>query len=225
MSNKVVQTQAAYNRPEELTNIITHAVAAALSFVGLVLLMLKTTRLEYSALGICAVVVFGLAMITTFVISMLCHAMPYGGKAREILRRLDRCTVAILIFGVYAPVMLIGMVRGTNTDAVWGYALFAVIAATAVLSILFSCVDAAKLKAVRLVTYVVMGCACILRVHRIVALCGYNCFWFLLGGSVLYALGIIFYGNRKIPFNHAIWHLFVIAGAALNFTCVYAFMV
>lgn len=225
MSKKVVQTQVAYNRPEELTNIITHAVAAALSFVGLVFIMLKTTALGYAPLEITAAFIYGLAMITMFVISTLYHAMPYGSKSRAVFRRLDHCTISVLIFGTYAPTMLIGMMRGTHADMVWGYTLFAVVAATAILSIVFNAINVTKFKVFSLVSYVVMGWACIIRINRIAALCGWGCFWFLIGGGLVYSLGIIFYGIKKIPFNHAIWHLFVMAGAALHFVCIYVYMI
>lgn len=225
MSKKVVQTQVAYNRPEELTNIITHAVAAALSFVGLVFLMLKTTALGYAPLGIASAFIYGLAMITMFVISTLYHAMPYGSKRRAVFRRLDHCTISVLIFGTYAPVMLIGMMRGTSADMIWGYTLFAVVSATAILSVVFNAINVTKFKVFSLIAYVVMGWACVIRINRIVALCGWGCFWFLIGGGLAYSLGIIFYAIKKIPFNHALWHFFVTAGAALQFVGVYAYLI
>ncbi len=222
--SKVVQAQIAYSRPEELTNIITHALGAALGFVGLVFLMLKTTSSGYSALAVTAVFVYGFSTTVMFVISTLYHAMPYGSTARAVFRRLDHCTISVLIFGTYAPITLIGLMRGGTADKVWGYVLFAVVAVMAVLSIVLNAINVTKFKAFCLTAYVVMGWACIVRINRIAALCGYGCFWFLLGGGIIYSLGIIFYAVRKIPFNHAIWHLFVMGGAAMHFVCIYTFL-
>jgi len=44
----------------------------------------------------------------------------------------------------------------------------------------------------------------------------------LVGGGVAYTLGVVFYLMHQIPYNHAIWHLFVLAGAGLHFFSVYA---
>ncbi len=223
-AKKVVQTQVLYGKPEELTNIITHAVGAALSFAGLVFLMLKVTAMDMSALSAVAVFLYGFSMIAMFTVSALYHAMPYGSRARAVFRRLDHCTISVLIFGTYAPMMLIGMMRGNTSDAVWGYVLFAIVSVTAILSIVFNAINVTKFKVFSLIAYVVMGWACLIRINRIVSLCGYGCFWFLLGGGVVYSLGIIFYAIKKIPFNHAIWHLFVMIGAALHFVCIYSYL-
>ena len=102
--------------------------------------------------------------------------------------------------------MLIGMLRGTSADMIWGYTLFAVVSATAILSVVFNAINVTKFKVFSLIAYVVMGWACVIRINRIVALCGWGCFWFLIGGGLAYSLGIIFYAIKKIPFNHALWH-------------------
>lgn len=220
---KVVQTQIAYGKPQELTNIITHALGAALGFVGLVFLMLKTVP-QGSTLSSVAVFIYGISVIAMFTVSTLYHSMKYGTRRRAVFRRLDHCTISVLIFGTYAPVMLIGMMRGTRADMIWGYTLFAVVAAMAILSIVFNGINVTKFKVFSLIAYVVMGWACIIRINRILALCGTGCFWFLLGGGIVYSVGILFYAIKKIPFNHAIWHLFVMAGAAMHFVCIYVYM-
>lgn len=186
--------------------------------------MLKTVALGYSALGITAAFIYGLSVTVMFAVSALYHSMRYGSTARAVFRRLDHCTIAVLIFGTYAPVMLIGLAGGTATDAIWGYTLFAVVAATAMLTVVFNSINVTKFKVFSLVAYVIMGWACIVRINRIAALCGWGCFWFLLGGGLVYSLGIIFYAIKKIPFNHAIWHLFVLGGAAMHFVCIYSYL-
>lgn len=221
---KVVQTQIAYSRPEELTNIITHCLGAGLSFVGLVFLMLKCTSLGYSALAIVSVFLYGLSMIVMFTISALYHSFKYGTRVRAVFRRLDHCSISILIFGTYAPTMLIGMMRGGTADNIWGYTLFAVVCVMAILSIVFNAINVTKFKVFSLIAYVIMGWACIVRIDRIADLCGLGFFWFLLGGGVAYSVGIIFYAVKKIPFNHAVWHLFVLGGAALHYVGIYTYL-
>ncbi len=224
MGKKVVQAQIAYGRAEEAVNIISHGIGALLSVVGLVFLMIKAVEREVSALGIAALLIYGFAMIIMFTVSTLYHAMPYGGRARAVFRRLDHCSISVLIFGTYAPMMLIGMMRGTHTDLIWGATLFALVAVMAILSIVFNGINVTKFKVFCLIAYVVMGWACVVRIDRIVALCGWECFWFLLGGGIVYSAGIVFYSVKKIPFNHAVWHFIVMAGAALHYVCIYVFL-
>lgn len=159
-----------------------------------------------------------------FVISTLYHAVPQG-NAKARLHGLERSTVSVLVFGVFAPIMLIGLALGGGSDAVWGYSLFAVIAATAALAVVFNAVNFEKFKVFSLVAYVIMGWACVIRINRVYALCGAGCFWFLLGGALAYALGMVFYSIKKIPFNHTLMHLTVAAGAALHFVCIYVYTV
>lgn len=221
---KVEQTHIAYSGPEELTNIISHTLGVAMSFVGLVFLMLKTTALGYSASCVAVVFICGLAITGVFAVSVLHHTMPYGTRRRAALRRLDRSSTFVLIFGVCAPIMLIGMMRGDAADGVWGIALFSVISVTTVLSIVFGAISLSEYKMFELIAYVVTGWACVIRIDRIAALCGSECFWLFIGGCAAYVLGIILYAIKKIPFNHAIRHFCVMVGAALHFVCIYTFL-
>lgn len=221
---KVMQAQVAYGKAEELTNIISHGVGALSSLVGFVFIMLKATAVGVGPLGIAALIIYGLATVLTFIFGTLYHAMPYGGRAREVFRPLDHCIVPMLILGAYAPITLIGLMRGDGSDVVWGATLFAIVAATAILAVVLNGVDAAKLRIFSLIAYVVMGWACIMRADRIAVLCGWDCFWFLLGGGIVYAVGIVFYSIKKMGFNHAVSHIFVLAGAALHFVGIYTYL-
>lgn len=221
---KVVQTQIVYGKPQELTNIITHAIGAAFGFVGLIFLMLKTIRLGSAPLGVFSVLLYGTLATVTFALCAVHHGMRAGTKARTAFGGIDRSTVAILILGVYAPIMLIGMPRGGSTDAAWGYALFAVIAAAVVAATALGSIDPTRFKTLVLVAYVVLGAACVVRIDRVWQLCGDGCFWFLFGGAAVYATGLIFYLARRLAFNHAAWHAIALVGAALHFVGIYVYL-
>ena len=47
----------------------------------------------------------------------------------------------------------------------------------------------------------------------------------LMAGGLAYTVGIVFYAIEKIPYNHVIWHLFVLAGAICHFFMVLFFVV
>ncbi len=220
--SKSVKAQIAYSRPEELTSSIIHALCAVLSVVGLIFLMLK-----YGGAGgatVAATVLYGISLIATFTLGALRHLFKVGSRARLTVERFDRCEVAVLTAGAFAPVMLAGFARGGATDAIWGYSLFTVISVAVVLAVFFNAMDYYGFKAFSLVVYVVLGFACVMRAELIMELMGRGYFWFLLGGGMVYAVGTLFYAIGKIPFNHAIWHLFIAGGAAMQFTGVYIYL-
>lgn len=221
---KIKQEHIAYSSGEEMTNRVTHIVGAVLSLVGGIFALVRVVTYGYSPIAIFSVVVYAVSMVIMFTISSLYHSMRYGSTARAVFRRLDHCSISVLIFGTYAPLILIGMTRGTTTDAIWGYCLFGVVAVMAILSIVFNAINVTRFKVFCLVAYVIMGWACVIRMDLIVKLVGWNCVGFLLGGGVAYTLGIIFFVCKKIPYNHAIWHVFVLAGAALHFVCIYTYL-
>lgn len=221
---KVVQTQILYGKPQELTNIITHAIGAAFGFVGLIFLMLETLRLGTAPLGVFSISIYGATLVLTPAMSALHHGMRHGTRARDILGGIDRSTAALLVFGAFAPLLLIGMPRGTDADGVWGYTLFAIAAAATIAATVLNSIDAQKFKAIALVLYILLGAACVVRIDRVWQLCGSGCFWFMLGGAAVYALGLLLYMLKKLPFNHALWHITVLIGAALHFVGIYFYL-
>lgn len=224
MAEKVVQEQIRYSKSEEMTNVLTHAVGAVLALIGAILALVKAVKLSYDSLAIFAIVVYGIAMFCMFTVSSLYHFLKYGTAARAVFRRLDHCSISILIFGTYAPIVLIGMTNGSQADTIWAYCIFAVVAVMAILSIIFNAINVTRFKVFCMIAYIVMGWACVVRLDLVYKLCGLDALMFILGGGLAYTGGIAFYAIKKIPFNHAIWHFFVLAGAALHFVCVYCYL-
>lgn len=216
--------QIYYSRGEEITNIVTHIVGAALSAVAAALMLVKVCTLTpVNALHIVAVSLFSFALISLYTMSALYHSMPLGKTRRAVFRRFDHSSVALLIAGTYAPYMLIGFDRMGGSTRIWGIAIASVVLGIAVLVVTLSAVNVAKFRIVNMICYVAMGWCCVIRVDKLIAL-GWGCFGFLLAGGIVYTVGILFYRIKRIKFNHAIWHLFVLAGSALHFTSVYFYL-
>lgn len=219
---KVEITQKAYSRPEEPANFITYALAAVLSFVGLVFLLLKSSDAE--GLTVFAAALSGALPTVVFAVGALAHILPSGGKLRAAAQRADRAAIALLTVGAFAPIFLVGLARGTNTDAVWGYSLFSVAICAAVSAEILGLADAAEYKIFCLALYVTLGLVCAAKIGRVVELCGWDCFWTLFGGSVMYIAGIVLCAIEGLPARHTLRHLFVMGGAALHFVCIYSFV-
>lgn len=216
--------QIAYSRGEEKMNIITHLVGTVLAVAATVFMLIKVcTSTPINALAIVAVSLFSLSLINLYLMSTLYHFMPLGKTRRAVFRRFDHCSIAFLIAGTYAPYMLIGFNRIGGATAIWGIVIASVVLGIAVLVIVFNGVSPAKFRVFNMVCYVLMGWCCVIRADKLIAL-GWGCFGFLLAGGVLYTVGVVFYRIKRIKFNHAIWHLFVLAGSALHFVSIYCYL-
>lgn len=219
--------QIAYSRGEEWFNRISHLVGAGLAGIGSALVIVKAALAvdRVGALGIVAVSLFSASMLLLYIMSTLYHWRPVGKRSRAVFRRFDHCSIAVLIAGTYAPFMLIGMYSGGGKASVWAIVLASVVLGGAVLSCVFNAIDVNKFKVFSLISYVVMGWACVIRIDLLIATIPWQAFVLLLGGGVVYTVGIIFYRHKSIPCNHAIWHMFVIGGTAMHWASVFFFII
>lgn len=222
--------QISYSKGEEKANIITHLVGAALAVVAAVFLVVKVARGYdvFGGLGIVAVCLYSFCLIELYVMSTLYHAQPFGKKRRAVFRRFDHCSVAMLITGTYAPYMLIGLsILGAKTNPasfVWGVVIASVVLTMAVLVIIFNAINVHKFRVFSMIAYIVMGWACVLCIPQLFSAIGIPCFVLLLVGGIVYTVGIIFYRMKKLTWNHAIWHFFVLGGSILHFISIYFFL-
>lgn len=221
-SAKVENTHKAYSRPEELTNFITYAVAAALSFVGLVFLLVTSVASGSVRVGCFSAYTF--AAFVVFTLGALGHILPAAWRFRTACKKFERCSVAALTLGAFAPILLTGLASGTHADAVWGYVLFSVIAACAVTAITLNSLGVSEFKIYVLALYVVMGWACVIRIDRIIELCGWTCFWLLIGGGAAFFIGKVICAVDAIPARHTVWHVFAVCGATLWFVGLYTYI-
>lgn len=123
----------------------------------------------------------------------------------------DHSAIYILIAGTYTPFLLISL------QGALGWTLFGIIWGLAILGILFKVFFIHRFEFVSLMFYVLMGWLIIFAIKPLIQSITMAGFWFLLAGGLLYTIGAVFYAWRRIPYNHAIWHVFVIAGSA----CMY----
>lgn len=199
------------NPQEELWNAITHGVGFLLSIPALVMLIIAGVK-HGSATAIVSFTIFGVSMVVLFLMSTLLHSMPV--KLKKLFSVFDHSAIYILIAGTYTPFLLV-TIKGAL-----GWSLFGVIWGLAILGILFKVFFIHKYEAVSLVFYIVMGWLIVSAIKPLYVNLPMEGFVLLITGGILYTFGSIFYAWRKIPFNHAIWHIFVIAGSASMFFSV-----
>lgn len=200
----------------ELANALTHGVGLALSIAGLVMMVVYAANLG-DVTKIVSVSVFGASMILLYMSSTLYHGIPIR-SAKKYLRAFDHACIFLLIAGTYTPVTLVSLKGG------WGWSLFAIAWGLALFGVLFKVFYVDRLEYVSLAVYLGMGWMGLVAAYPVYhALSGAGLLWLALGG-LMYTFGVIFYVWRTLPYNHAIWHLFVMAGTACHFVTVYKYV-
>lgn len=201
-----------YTPAEELANVITHGVGLGISLVGAVTLV-ALTALRGDAWQIISSGVYGASLVALYTASTLYHSLR-PPRAKRVLRVFDHCAIYLLIAGSYTPFALVSLRGG------WGWTLFGLIWGLAVAGIVFKVLFTGRLNALSTTVYVLMGWLCIVAVKPIVEMVPTGALWWLAAGGVIYTAGTVFYHNRRVPYSHAIWHLFVIGGSACHYLAI-----
>jgi len=205
-----------YNLREEIAHSVTHGIGACLAIAGLAILIIHATACG-SARHILSCSIFGASLILLYTASTLYHGIQLPA-VKQVLRIIDHSSIYLLIAGTYTPFTLL------NLQGVWGWSLFGVVWGIAVLGIILQFTALRKMKYVRLVLYITMGWAALVAVKPLAASVPIRAFMLIVAGGLVYTAGIIFYLWRRLPYHHAIWHLFVLAGSSLHYTAVFLSM-
>lgn len=201
---------------EEKLNTISHAIGVLFGVVGTVLLILKqTNKTDWSLFS---VIIYGLTIIVLFTASTCYHA-AVKEKTKHYFRIADHISIYLLIAGTYSPICLIALEQSLGWllfFMVWGIA-----AAGIVLKLFFT----GKFEVFSTLLYLLMGWLVVLDFSNVADFIGENGVLFLILGGLSYTLGIVFYAVNKIPYNHVIWHLFVLSGAVFHFLMVHCYVI
>ena len=201
-----------YNLREEIAHSITHGIGAVLAIAGLVLLIIHAASLG-SARHVLSCVVFGASLILLYTASTLYHGIQ-NPTLKKVFRIMDHSSIYLLIAGTYTPFTLLNL-RGS-----WGWSLFGVVWGIALIGIIFQFTALRKMKYLRLVLYITMGWTALVVIKPLAASVPVRAFILIVAGGLAYTVGIIFYLWRKLPYHHAIWHLFVLSGSSLHYLAV-----
>lgn len=206
-----------YSKGEEIANSLTHGLGVILAVAGLVVLIVFAA-LYGNAWHIVSCSIFGAALILLYLASTLYHAVQHPA-AKPILRILDHSAILVLIAGTYTPITLVSL------HGPWGWTLFGVIWGLATLGILIETTRLRRFRACLLALYVIMGWAVVAAVKPMMHNVGSGGLWLLLSGGLAYTGGIVFYLWDRLPYNHAIWHLFVLAGSVSHYFAVLLYII
>lgn len=222
MSIKAMLTRPAgvaqYTVGEEIANAVTHGVAALLSIAGLAVLVAFAVLYSGSPKVVAAVSIFGASMVFLYTASTLYHSIP-NPRAKKVLQYLDHSMIYVLIAGSYTPFCLITLQGYT------GIALLCAVWLIAIAGISLQAVLLHKADWINCLLYLSMGWLAVFVIDPLVSTLDSTGLALLVAGGLAYTVGVVFYIFERIPFSHAIWHTFVIAGTTLQFFSVLFYVI
>ena len=201
---------------EEKLNAITHGVGASLALVGLIVLIISSC-LYGDLWHIISFSIYGASLVILYLASTLYHSFT-DEKLKYIFKIIDHAAIYVLIAGTYTPFTMVlfhGFLGWTIFGVIWGIAL---------IGIIFQILFVKRFKIFSTLCYIIMGWFIIFFLKPLVAALPLAGLYWLIAGGLAYTVGVVFYLQPRIPYNHAIWHLFVLAGSVLHFITVFCFV-
>ena len=205
-----------YSVAEERANIISHASGVVFSVVALVMMVVKA-GLYGNLWHIVSVTIFGLSLTALYVASTMYHSTSNPVK-RAHLRIMDHATIYVLIAGTYTPYTLVTLAGPA------GWSIFAVSWSMAVAGIVLKLFYTGRFNALSTALYVLMGWIIVVALEPLRANLSSEGVSWLFGGGVAYTLGAVIYSIKRIKFNHAIFHFFVLLGSFCHVVSVYLYV-
>ncbi len=201
-----------YSFGEEVANSVTHGVGWLLSVCGLAILVTLAAATG-GALRVVSCAVFGATLVLLYAASTLYHALP-SERAKHVFRVLDHSAIFLLIAGTYTPLSLVAV------GGPWGWSLFGAIWSLAAFGVLLNTVAHGRWRWLSITLYVVMGWLVVVAIKPLVAAIEPGVLVMIVAGGLAYTLGLVFYGWNRLPYNHAVWHLFVLTGSVLHYLAI-----
>jgi len=201
----------------ELANSLTHGAGLALAVAGCAV-VITLAALRGNAWHITACSVYGATLVCLYAASTAYHTVS-SRSVKRVMRILDHSAIYLLIAGTYTPFTLVNM-RGA-----WGWSLFGVVWGLAVAGILFKVWFVEHFAIASTLVYLAMGWLAVIAVKPVLATVPLVGVAWLAAGGLLYTAGVAFFAWEKLPYHHAIWHVFVIGGSVCHFFAVLYYVV
>lgn len=201
---------------EEKWNAYSHGIGIVIALIGSIVFFQKDLTQTPFLWG--SIIAYSISLVLLFSASTVYHAVR-NPKLKQKLRILDHISIYYLIAGTYTPVCLTVLLDSK------GWLLFYLVWGTAVFGTILKLFFTGKFEVLSLILYGVMGWLIVLDITFLTENVSMNGLFLLALGGAFYTIGMLFYAVKKIPFNHLIWHFFVLGGAICHWLFVYASIV
>ena len=206
-----------YSLGEEIAHSVTHGIGAILSIAALAILV-TFAALRGNAWHVVGCSVFGVTLVFLYTASTLYHSITHPG-AKKVLRILDHSAIFLLIAGTYTPFTLVSLRGG------WGWILLVAVWGLALVGIIYKITARRRFRMLSVLLYLAMGWLVLVAIEPMVASVAVPGLLLLLAGGLCYTLGVAFFAWRRLPYGHAVWHLFVLAGSICHFFAVLLYVI
>ena len=201
---------------EEVMNAVTHGIGTLLAVAGLVLLTVFA-YLYGDIWHIVSFSIYGTTLVLLYLASTLYHSFT-NERLKYIFKILDHSAIYLLIAGTYTPFTLVPL------HGVLGWTVFGLVWGLAALGITLKVFFVGRFKLLSTICYLAMGWFIVIAIKPLLATVSTMGIVWLVVGGLFYTLGSIFYMWHRLPYNHAIWHLFVLAGSISHFISVFSYV-
>ncbi len=206
-----------YTKSEEIFNAVTHGIGILLSVVGISVLI-PYAAIYGDAWKIVASSIYGFTLIILYSASTLYHSFQ-NEKLKKIFNMFDHISIYFLIAGTYTPFLLVNM-RG-----VWGWVIFGIVWTSAIVGTTLKLIYGNRFRKVSTILYLCMGWIIVIAIKPLILNTEPIGLLLIVVGGLLFSFGVIFYKWKSLPFNHGIWHIFVLLGTVCHFFAVLFFVV
>jgi len=208
-----------YSLGEEIASAITHGLGVVFGIVALTILVVLSA-IRGNAWHVVSVSIYGATLVVLYTMSTLYHSFT-GEKVKGLFKIFDHSSIYLLIAGTYTPFTLVVLRNEGNT----GWTLFILIWTIAIIGIIISSLFAKKFKFLTAITTLAMGWIVVFAmnplINEFIKMGIRPAFYWLIAGGLAYTLGIIFYVQKKVPYFHMLWHIFVLLGSVFHFISIY----
>lgn len=205
-----------YTKGEEIANAITHGVGALLAIAALVLLVVFSSKYG-NVWYIVSYSIYGTMLVILYIASTLYHSLP-GRNIKHLFQIFDHSSIYLLIAGTYTPYIL------TKLRNPLGWTIFGIVWGLAVIGIIMKTFWVTKYVGLSTIIYVIMGWLIIIDFKPLMHAMPHAGLILLIVGGILYTVGAVLFMFDNIPYNHAIWHIFVLAGSTCHFFSIIKYL-
>jgi hemolysin III len=202
-----------YPKGEERINVITHAIGFVMSIAALTLLVVFAS-LKGTVWHIVSFAVYGTSLVILYFASTVFH-LSENQKVRNHLNIFDHAAIFLLIAGTYTPFALVTL------HGPWGWTIFGIVWGLAIAGIILKLFYTGRFNTLSTLMYIAMGWLIVIAIKPLIAALPFEGLMWLLAGGLSYSVGAVFFLIDKLPYNHAIFHVFVVAGSACHFIAVF----
>jgi hemolysin III len=201
-----------YDRAELIADGVVHAIGVLAGIIAATVLVVLTA-IYASAIDIVGVSIYVAGLLSMLVLSATYNLWPVS-RAKWVLRRFDHSAIYLLIAATYTPFIL------ELKNSVFALALLVGVWCVAIFGIVLKLVYPGRFDRAAVGIYLAMGWSGMMLYDAVVNALPSMALWLVVAGGALYTLGVIFHAWQRLRFQNAIWHGFVLAGAACHYTAV-----